>query len=185
MTNDIIEKARHHMDRTLEAVKESFHTVRAGKASTSVLDSIRVDYYGTPTPLTQVATVSVPEPRMILVQPWEKKMLDVISKAILTSDLGLNPSNDGNVIRVPLPELTEERRRDLVKQVHKLAEEGRVAVRNVRRDANDHLKKALKAGEIPEDEERRGLKAIQDLTDEHIARVEDLLKHKEHDILVI
>jgi ribosome recycling factor len=185
MTNEIIEKARHHMDRSIEAVKESFHTVRAGKASTSVLDSIRVDYYGTPTPLTQVATVSVPEARMIMVQPWEKKLLDVISKAIMTSDLGLNPSNDGNVIRVPLPELTEERRRDLVKQVHKLAEEGRVAVRNVRRDANDHLKKALKAGEITEDDERRGLKVVQDLTDEHIAKIDEQLKHKEHDILVI
>ena len=185
MTNEIIEKARHHMDRSIEAVKESFHTVRAGKASTSVLDSIRVDYYDTPTPLTQVATVSVPEARMIMVQPWEKKLLDVISKAIMTSDLGLNPSNDGNVIRVPLPELTEERRRDLVKQVHKLAEEGRVAVRNVRRDANDHLKKALKAGEITEDDERRGLKVVQDLTDEHIAKIDEQLKHKEHDILVI
>ncbi|MCA9783916.1 MAG: ribosome recycling factor [Calditrichaeota bacterium] len=185
MTNEIIEKASHHMDRSIEAIRETFHTVRAGKASTSVLDGVRVDYYGTPTPISQVANVSVPEARMILVQPWEKKMLDVIQKAIMTSDLGLNPGNDGNVIRVPLPELTEERRRDLVKQVHKLAEDGRVALRNVRRDANDHLKKALKAGEISEDEERRGLKVIQDLTDEHIAKVDELLKQKEQDILVI
>ena len=116
MTNEIIEKASHHMDRSIEAIRETFHTVRAGKASTSVLDGVRVDYYGTPTPISQVANVSVPEARMILVQPWEKKMLDVIQKAIMTSDLGLNPGNDGNVIRVPLPELTEERRRDLVRR---------------------------------------------------------------------
>ncbi len=185
MIDEILSKAQHHMDRSLEALLENFGTVRAGRATTSILDTVKVDYYGTPTPISQVANLSVPEPRMILVQPWEKKMLDAIQKAIMTSDLGLNPGNDGSVVRVPLPELTEERRKDLVKQVHKLAEDGKIALRNVRRDANDHLKKALKAGEISEDDERRALKEIQDLTDEHVKKIDELLKHKEEDILAI
>ncbi len=185
MIDEIVSKAQHHMDRSIESLRENFGTVRAGRASTSILDTLRVDYYGTPTPINQVANVSIPEPQMILVQPWEKKMLEVIQKAIMTSDLGLNPGNDGALIRVPLPQLTEERRKDLVKQVHKLAEEGRIAVRNVRRDANDTLKKALKDSEISEDDERRALKEIQDLTDEHVKKIDELLKHKEEDILAI
>jgi len=185
MTAEIIEKAGHHMDRTVEEAKHSFSTVRAGKATPAILDPIRVDYYGNPTPLNQLASLSCPEPRMILIQPWEKNMLGPIEKAIMASDLGLNPSNDGIHVRVPLPELSEERRKELVKHVHKLAEDGRVAVRNVRRDANDHLKKALKDGGVSEDEERRALARIQELTDAHIKRIDELLKVKEQDILAV
>jgi ribosome recycling factor len=159
--------------------------VRAGKASPAILDPIRVDYYGTPTPLNQVANLSCPEPRLILIQPWERKLISAIEKAIQNSDLNLNPSNDGMVVRVPLPELSEERRKELVKQVHKLAEEGRVAVRNVRRDANEHLKKALKGGDISEDDEKRAEKDVQELTDSHIKKIDDLTKLKETDILAV
>jgi ribosome recycling factor len=185
MINEILEKAGHHMDRAIEEVKHNFSTVRAGKASPAILDPIRVDYYGSPTPLNQVANVSCPEPRMIVIQPWEKNMLAPIEKAIMTSDLGLNPGNDGSMIRVPLPELSEERRKELVKHVHKLAEDGKVAVRNVRRDANDHLKKALKASEISEDDERRALKEVQDLTDKHIENIDKLMADKEKDIMAV
>ena len=185
MTEEVLEKARHHMDRAIEETKHAFSAVRAGKANPSILDPIRVDYYGTPTPLNQVAGLSCPEPRMILIQPWEKNMLGPIEKAIMASDLGLNPSNDGIHVRVPLPELSEERRKELVKHTHKLAEDGRIAVRNVRRDANDHLKKALKAGEISEDAEHRALKVVQDLTDEHIKKIDELLKIKEQDIMAV
>lgn len=185
MTAEILEKARHHMDRAIEETRHAFSAVRAGKASPSILDPIRVDYYGTPTPLNQVAGLSCPEPRLILIQPWEKNMIAPIEKAIMVSDLGLNPSNDGIHVRVPLPELSEERRRDLVKHTNKLAEDGRVAVRNVRRDANDHLKRALKAGEISEDAEHRALKDVQDLTDEHIKKIDELFKLKEQDIMAV
>lgn len=185
MTAEIIEKTSHHMDRAIEEVKHSFASVRTGKATPAILDSIRVDYYGNPTPLAQVASLSCPEPRMILIQPWEKNMLGPIEKSIMASDLGLNPSNDGVNVRVPLPELSEERRKELVRHAHKLAEDGRVAVRNVRRDSNDHLKKALKAGDISEDQERRTLKDVQDLTDEHIKKIDELLAVKEQDILAV
>jgi ribosome recycling factor len=185
MKDEIITKCRHHMERTVEEVKHHFSTVRAGKASPAILDPIRVDYYGTPTPLNQVANLSCPEPRLILIQPWERKLISAIEKAIQNSDLNLNPSNDGMVVRVPLPELSEERRKELVKQVHKLAEEGRVAVRNVRRDANEHLKKALKGGDISEDDEKRAEKDVQELTDSHIKKIDDLTKLKETDILAV
>jgi len=173
------------MDRAIEEVKNSFAAVRAGKATTSILDHVRVEYYGQQVPLNQISSLSCPEPRMIVVQPWEKNMLGPIEKAILTADLGLNPSNDGVVVRVPLPELSEERRLELVKQVHRLAEEGKVAVRNVRRDANDHLKKALKESDISEDEERRAMKDVQELTDEHTKQIDELLKSKETDIMAV
>lgn len=185
MSQEIITKCRHHMDRAVEEVRHHFGTVRAGKATTAILDPIRVDYYGTPTPLSQVANLSCPEPRLIIIQPWERKMISAIEKAIQYSDLNLNPSNDGSVVRVPLPELSEDRRKDLVKQVHRLAEEGRVAVRNVRRDGNEHLKKALKASEISEDEEHRAVKEVQDLTDAHIKKIDELVKIKEADIMVV
>ncbi len=171
--------------RVVAHPEKEFARVRTGRASASLLDGIMVEYYGARTHLNSLATVNVPEPRLIVITPFDKGAMGEIERAIKGSDLGLNPMNDGRLIRIPIPELTEERRRDLVKQVHKLAEEGRVAVRNVRRDANDHLKKALKAGEITEDDERRGLKVVQDLTDEHIAKIDEQLKHKEHDILVI
>ncbi len=185
MIKEILSKASHHMDRSIEAVEQSFTTVRAGKASPEILDSVKVDYYGTPTPLKQVANISCPEPRLIMVQPWEKNMLAPIEKAIMISDLGLNPGNDGVVIRIPLPDLSEERRKELVKQVHRLAEDGKVALRNVRRDANDHLKKALKDSEISEDDERRALKEVQDLTDKHVKTVDELMAGKENDILTV
>ncbi len=185
MIREILEKTTHHMDRAIEEVKNSFAAVRAGKATTSILDHVRVEYYGQQVPLNQISSLSCPEPRMIVVQPWEKNMLGPIEKAILTADLGLNPSNDGVVVRVPLPELSEERRLELVKQVHRLAEEGKVAVRNVRRDANDHLKKALKESDISEDEERRAMKDVQELTDEHTKQIDELLKSKETDIMAV
>jgi ribosome recycling factor len=185
MSQEIIAKCRHHMDRAVEEVKHHFSAVRAGKATPAVLDPVRVDYYGNPTPLNQVANLSCPEPRLIIIQPWERKMISVIEKAIQNSDLNLNPSNDGMVVRVPLPELSEERRKDLVKQVHRLAEEGRVAVRNVRRDGNEHLKKALKGGEISEDDEKRAVKEVQDLTDQHIRKIDELVRLKETDIMAV
>jgi ribosome recycling factor len=185
MSQDNITKCKHHMDRAVEEVKHTFSAVRAGKASSAILDPIRVDYYGTPTPLNQVANMSCPEPRLIMIQPWERKMISAIEKAIQNSDLNLNPSNDGMVIRVPLPELSEDRRKELVRHVHKLAEEGRVAVRNVRRDINESLKKALKASEISEDDEHRFLKEVQELTDAHIKKIDDLVRVKEVDIMAV
>ena len=185
MRQDNITKCKHHMDRAVEEVKHTFSAVRAGKASSAILDPIRVDYYGTPTPLNQVANMSCPEPRLIMIQPWERKMISAIEKAIQNSDLNLNPSNDGMVIRVPLPELSEDRRKELVRHVHKLAEEGRVAVRNVRRDINESLKKALKASEISEDDEHRFLKEVQELTDAHIKKIDDLVRVKEVDIMAV
>jgi ribosome recycling factor len=185
MIKEIMDKAEHHMGRCLEETQHNFTSVRAGKASTSILDGIKVDYYGTLTALNQVANMSVPEPKMIMIQPWEKNMLGPIEKAIMVSDLGLNPSNDGMVIRVPLPDLSTERRKELVKQVHRLAEDGKIAVRNVRRDANEHLKKALKASDISEDDERRALKSIQETTDKHIVEIDKLTALKEKDILEV
>jgi ribosome recycling factor len=185
MKEEILSKCQHHMERAVEEVKHTFSAVRAGKASPAILDPVRVDYYGTPTPLNQVANLSCPEPRLIVIQPWERKLISAIEKAIQNADLNLNPSNDGMVVRVPLPELSEERRKELVKQVHKLAEEGRIAVRNVRRDANEQLKKALKAGEISEDDEKRAIKEVQDHTDVHIRRIDELTRVKETDIMAV
>ncbi len=185
MLQELLTKMVHHMDRTVEELEGKFSTVRAGKASPAVLDPIRVDYYGSMVPLSQVANMSAPEARMILIQPWEKNMVGPIEKAILASDLGLNPSNDGVVVRVPLPELSEERRKDLVKQVSRMAEEAKVAVRNVRRDTNDHLKKGVKAGDFSEDEEKRALKEVQDATDKHCEAIDKLLDDKQKDIMQV
>ena len=166
-----------------DTVSREFASVRTGRASTALLDTVRVDYYGTPTPINQVGSVSVPDARTLLIQPWEASQLGAIEKAIMKSDLGLTPANDGKTIRLTMPTLTEERRKQLAKTVHKIAEEGRVAIRNVRRDANERLKAMAKDKKVSEDEERRGHDQIQKTTDRFVAKVDELLKKKEQEIL--
>lgn len=180
---EIIDNAKHRMDSAIEAVRKEFSSLRAGRANASMLDSVKVDYYGTLTPLNQVGNIAVPDPTLITVQPWDASMVAVIEKAIRTSGLDLNPATDGKLIRIPIPSPTEERRKALVKIAHKAAEEGRVAIRNVRRDANDHFKKAKKASEISEDEEKHAEAEIQKLTDASVARVDEMLKAKEAEVL--
>lgn len=183
--NDVIKDVQHRMHSSIEALHAHFKTLRTGRANAAMLDTIHVDYYGTPTPLAQAASIKVPEPSLLLVEPWDKAMVSVIEKAIRTSDLGFNPASDGKVIRVPIPTLTEERRKDLVKKAHAMAEESRTAIRQVRRDGNEKLKKLLKGSEISEDDEKRGLDEIQKLTDKHIDEVASVLKAKEIDIMAV
>jgi ribosome recycling factor len=171
------------MNAAVEALVRELATVRTGRASAALLDAVRVDYYGTPTPINQTASISVPDARTLQIQPWEGGQLGAIEKAIMKSDLGLTPVNDGKTIRLTLPALTEERRKQLARSVHKLAEEARVAVRNVRREANDRLKAMAKDRKVAEDEERRGHDQIQKTTDRFIAKVDELLKKKEQEIL--
>jgi ribosome recycling factor len=178
-------QARTRMDKVLSDLQHEMAGVRTGRASVNLLDNVRADYYGTPTPLTQMATLHVPEATMITVQPWDVSQIGIIEKAIRASDLGLNPSNDGKMIRVPIPALTEERRKDLVKKVHHIAEDHRVALRNVRRDSNEHIKKLLKDKLISEDEERRALEETQKLTDNYIQRLDQAVKTKEKEVLEI
>jgi ribosome recycling factor len=185
MINDVIKDVQHRMHGALEALHREFKTLRTGRANVSMLDGVHIDYYGTPTPLSQVASLKVPEPSMILAEPWDKSMLSAIEKAIRNADLGLNPANDGKVIRIPIPQLTEDRRKELVKRAHHMAEESRTAIRQVRRDGNDKLKKMLKGHEISEDDEKRGLDEIQKLTDKHIDEVASVLNHKEQDIMAV
>ena len=182
---DVIKDTRPRMEGAVEDLRKKLSTVRTGRAVVSLLDPVVVDYYGTPTPLNQMASVHVPEPQMITVQPWDMTQLKAIETAIRAADLGLNPSNDGKLVRVPIPPLTEERRRQLAKQVHEFAEEHRTAVRNVRRDANDRLKRMLKEKQISEDAERDGLDEIQKLTNSYIARIDELAKNKESEILSV
>jgi ribosome recycling factor len=185
MLKQISEDAKRRMDKSMEVLQKELASIRTGRASLSLLDHIRVDYYGTPTPLNQVANLAVPEPSLITVQPWETPMLEKIDKAIRSSDLDLNPTNDGKILRIPIPSLTEERRKSLVKQVGKVAEESRTAIRQVRRDVNDRLKKLLKDKEISEDDEKRALKEVQDLTDAHIKKVDDAVKKKEQELMTV
>jgi ribosome recycling factor len=185
MLKEIVEDAKRRMDKSMEVLQKELASVRTGRASLGIFDNVRVDYYGTPTPLNQVANLAVPEPNLITIQPWEPPMLEKIEKAILSSDLDLNPANDGKILRIPIPQLTEERRKILVKQVGKLAEESRTAIRQVRRDINDRLKKLLKDKEISEDDERRALKEVQDLTDAHIKKVDDVVKKKDQELMTI
>lgn len=185
MIADVKKSAEHKMQKTLETLKADFSKVRTGRAHTGLLDHIMVDYYGTPMPIPQVATVNLLDPRTISVQPWEKKMVPVIEKAIRDSDLGLNPATSGDVIRVPMPPLTEERRRDLTKVVKHEAENARVAVRNIRRDANNHLKELLKEKKISEDDERRAQEDIQKLTDRYIGEIDKVLHAKEADLMAV
>jgi len=173
------------MEKTLHVLREELAGIRAGRAHPALLDTIEVEYYGSKVPLKQVAAITAPEPRLLVIQPWEKTMIPVIEKAILQSDLGLTPTNDGNVIRLKLPELTEERRRELVRQAHQLGERAKIAVRNIRREANEEVKRMQKEGEISEDEARRRLDQIQKITDRFIARIDEIVAHKERDILSI
>jgi ribosome recycling factor len=173
------------MKKTVEDLGRDIGSIRTGRASLSILDFIRVDYYGTPSPLSQVATLSIPEPSMIMIQPWDPSQISVIEKAILASELGLNPANDGKVIRLQIPALTEERRKDLVKHLHGVVENHRVAVRNVRRDANEATKRLLKDKKISEDEQRRSQDEIQKLTDQTISQIDEISRGKEKEILEI
>ena len=182
---DIASDARKRMDSAVDDSRKKLATVRTGRASVSLLDNINVEYYGTEMPLNQVATIHAPEPTMLTVQPFDPTQLGNIEKAIRASELGLNPANDGKLIRVPIPPLTEERRKQMVKIVHEIAEEHRTAIRNVRRDANDHIKKLLKDKTISEDVEKDGLDQIQKLTDQHITRINELSEHKEKEVMTV
>jgi ribosome recycling factor len=182
---ELLDDARDRMTKAVGATRVEFNTVRSGRASTALLDRVHVDYYGVSTPLKQVANVAAPEPRLITVTPYDKSAFKNIEKAIRESDIGINPSNDGVMIRLPVPTLTEERRRELVKMVHRLAEDGRVAVRNIRRDAMKDMKELRTEGEIGEDAEHRAEEALQKLTDEHVHQIDELLKHKEAEILEV
>ena len=183
--SNLISDAKQRMSTSVETVRRELSSMRTGRASLSMLDNVRVDYYGTPTPLNQVGNLSTPDPTLIQVQPWDAKLLGAIEKAIRSSDLDLNPQNDGKIIRIPIPQLNEERRKLLVKNAHKHAEEGRVAVRNVRRDVNDHLKKLMKDHEVSEDDEKQAVAEVQKLTDQHIEQLNDALKKKESEILEV
>ncbi len=173
------------MEKALEAVRREFASVRTGKATPALLDTVRVEAYGSKLPLNQVATVSAPEPRMLVIQPWDKGLLSAIEKAVRGSELGLNPVNDGNVLRVPIPPLTEERRRELVKLLHKMAEDGRIAVRQARQEGNKEIKRRQQAHEISEDDAHRELQQVQTLTDEYIAKIDELLKAKEKEVMEV
>lgn len=185
MLNDAYKDVKGKMDGAVAALRREFGTIRAGRASLSVLETITIDYYGVPTPLSQVATLSVPESRLIVIQPWESKILLDIEKAIMKSDLGLMPTNDGKLIRLSFPPLTEERRKELVKVAKKIAEEGKVAIRNIRRDGNDFIKELEKEKEISEDDLERGQEEIQEITDSYISKVDEILTHKEKEIMEV
>jgi ribosome recycling factor len=183
--NAIIKDAKSRMDKTIEAFRDEISKIRTGKATTALLDGIKVDYYGTQTPLSQVGNVTVLDAHSLSVTPWDKNMVSVIDKAILTAELGLNPISDGTNIRIPIPPLTEERRKELVKLVKKFGEDFKVALRNVRRDANDHLKKAEKDKELSEDQRHDAEDDIQKLTDEHTKLIDEIIKHKEGEIMEV
>jgi len=183
--NEIIQSAQKRMNETIEHTRRELAVIRTGRASLSILDGLTVEDYGTPTPLNQVATLTVPDPTLIVAQPWDVTLIPKIEKSIRASDLGLNPSNDGKVVRVPIPPLTEERRKQLAKRVHEIAEHGRTAIRLERRDANEALKKLLKDKTISEDDEKRGLDQVQKQTDHHIQQIDELAKHKDDEILTI
>ena len=185
MIDELLEDAKRRMDKSVESAVHEFNTVRTGRASAALLDRVYVDYYGQRTPVKQLATINVPEPRMLTIQPFDPGSLKAIERAIQESDLGLTPSNDGKIIRLPIPQLTEERRKELVRIVRQLAEEGRIAIRNVRRDVMHDLKELVRDGDVGDDEERRAEERLQKLTDEHVRRIDDLLKKKEEEILEV
>ncbi|HUD73294.1 MAG TPA: ribosome recycling factor [Dongiaceae bacterium] len=183
--NNVLETANKKMNDSVEHTRRELQVLRTGRASLQMLDGIKVDYYGTDTPLQQVCSLSIPEPTMIVAQPWDVSLIGKIEKAIRASDLGLNPANDGKVVRIPVPQLTEDRRKQLAKKVHEVAEHHRTAIRLERREGNEALKKMLKDKTISEDDEKRGLEQIQKLTDQHIKQIDELSKHKEEEILKI
>jgi len=173
------------MDKAIDALKKDLASIRTGRASLSIFDGILVDYYGTPTPINHLATMAVPESRLITIQPWEPKMIQEIERAIQKSDLGLNPTNDGKLIRVAIPPLTEERRKQIVKHVHKRGEDAKIAIRNIRRDANEEVKRLEKEEHISEDDTRRSLDEIQKITDSYIKRVDEIVQHKEDEVMEV
>lgn len=185
MSQDVIKGAEDRMSKAISSLKKELASLRAGRANPALLDKIQVDYYGTPTPITQMANVSVPEARLITIQPWDKTQFGPIEKAIQKSDLGLTPTNDGNVIRLAIPPLTEERRADLVKIAKKEGEEAKVAIRNVRRDANDSIKKLQKDGELSEDDLKRNQELVQKSTDQFISQVDKIVQDKEKEIMEV
>ena len=180
-----IKQMRAQMDAAVEAMRREFSSVRTGKASPALLDTVRVDAYGSRMPLNQVATVNTPEPRLIVVQPWDKSLMGEIERAIQGSDLGLNPSNDGNVIRVPIPPLSQERRKDMVKLLHKMAEEGKISVRHARQEAKKEIEQRQRDHEISEDDGRRQLDQVQKITDEYVTRIDELMKAKEAEVMEV
>ena len=185
MPQEVLNKTTDHMDKTVNVFVDDLSRMRMGRATTGLIENIEIEYYGSKVPINQVAALGVPEPRLITIKPFEAKLIPDIERAIMMSDLGLMPSNDGKMIRVPIPQLTEERRKDLARQVKKIAEEARIAVRNVRRDANDSLKKMQKDNTINEDEQRKFEKQIQDITDQHIAKIDKIAADKEKDVLTV
>jgi ribosome recycling factor len=185
MINETLKSMEERMEKAIGALKRDFATVRAGRANPALLDKIQVEYYGTLMPINQMANVTVPEPRLLVITPWDKGALKEIEKAILNSDLGLTPSNDGNVIRIAIPQLTEQRRQELVKLTKKMAEEGRVAIRNIRRDINEEIKKMEKSGDLSEDDSRRAQEKVQATTDKYIGEIDKLLAAKEQEIMEV
>lgn len=185
MLENLTKECEQKMQKALEVLRREFASLRAGRANPAMLERVMVDYYGTPTPINQVGNIGVPEPRLLVVQPWDKSLIPAVEKAILKSDLGVTPSSDGNVVRIAIPQLTQERRKELAKVIKKKAEESRVAVRNIRRDANDRLKAMEKKGEISEDESRRQQDALQKLTDNYIKLIDKTAEAKEQEIMEV
>lgn len=185
MVNDIVKDLEGGVTKAHDSLKKELAKVRTGRASLALIDGVRVDYYGTPTPLNQVASCSTPDARLILIKPWEKKLCGAIEEAVRKADLGVNPQTDGEVVRIPIPALTEERRKELTKVVKRMGEDSRVAIRNLRRDANDMLKEAMKGGDISEDDEKQGLKRVQDTIDKGVAKVDEIVAKKEAEIMEV
>jgi ribosome recycling factor len=185
MVSDVLKDLQASLDKAIDGFKRDLGKVRTGRANLGILDGLRVDYYGTPTPINQVASLNVPDPRLITIKPWEKSLIPEIEKTIRSAQLGLNPSSDGEIVRLPMPPLTEERRKDLVKVVKKMAEEAKVALRGGRRDANEMLKEFLKDRTITEDEEKQGLKKVQDATDGAVTKIDELMAKKEAEIMEV
>jgi ribosome recycling factor len=185
MTKGVISAMKGQMEKSVESLRKEYQKVRTGRATTALLDDIKVNYYDTPTPLNQVASLTIPEARVIVIQPWESKLISVIEKAILNANIGLTPTNDGKVVRLALPPLTEERRKEIVKMLKKMAEDARIAMRNIRRDANDELKKMEKDKKISEDDLKRAEKEVQDVTNSFVSKIDDVLAAKEKEVMEV